>query len=98
MREPMTSKLLLGLTPLLGAALCAIVLGGCAGVECGRPVCGCWEDITVSLEITVVDQDGAPIPGLNAVCVNEDSAVATSTEAGLLAASFDSRVSEACGP
>ena len=43
-------------------------------------------------------QDGEPIEGMSAVCVNEGSAVATSDADGLLAASFDSRVSEACGP
>jgi hypothetical protein len=78
---------------LLGAALSS----SCTGDTCGRPICGCWEDVSVTLEITVVDQLGDPIPGIDALCVNEDTPVATSGDDGVISTRFETRVSEACG-
>lgn len=82
------------------AALAALALfqTSCTGATCASAICGCWEPFTVDLEITVVDQDGDPVEGIDAICLNESSAVATSDAAGLIARSFDTRVSPSCGP
>jgi|GEM_PF-4658920 len=83
---------------LTGAGLLlASALGGCTGDDCGRPICGCWEDVSVALDVTVLSDLGEPVQGITAICVNEDAAVATSDADGLLSARFDTRLSQACG-
>lgn len=78
-------------------ALAALSLTGCGDVECGRPVCGCWEPTTVELSLTLVDGAGDPVPDINVICVNEDAPVATSDADGVVSHTFDTRVSDACG-
>ena len=77
--------------------LALLSLTGCDGPDCGRPICGCWEDATVSLDITVVDQDSDPLEGIELVCVNEQAAFATSGVDGLITGTLETRVSDGCG-
>ena len=81
---------IVGVLGLLGAS--------CTGPSCSSAICGCWEPFTVDMEITVVDQAGTPVEGIDAICLNEGEAIATSDGAGLIARSFDTRVSPGCGP
>ncbi len=76
----------------------ALWSAGCAGDDCGRPICGCWTDETLDLQITVVDQDGIPLEGIDLICVNEDTPVASSDVEGVAGALFETRVSPGCGP
>ncbi len=79
---------------VLGATL----LAGCPNAECGRPICGCWEAVSVTLDLTLVDGAGEPVPDISVICTNEDSAIATSNAEGVVAHTFDTRVSDGCGP
>ena len=83
----------------LGLVLASALSGaGCTGDDCGRPICGCWVDDTVDLQITVVDQAGTPLEGIDLVCVNEDTPVASSDAEGVAGTIFETRVSPGCGP
>ena len=83
----------------LGLVLAGALSGaGCTGDDCGRPICGCWIDDTVDLQITVIDQAGAPLEGIDLICVNEDTPVASSDVEGVAGTIFETRVSPSCGP
>ena len=83
----------------LGLVMAGALSGaGCAGDDCGRPICGCWIDDTVDLQVTVVDQAGDPLEGIDLICVNEDTPIASSNIEGVAGTIFDTRVSPGCGP
>ncbi|MCO4770181.1 MAG: hypothetical protein KDA24_09145 [Deltaproteobacteria bacterium] len=85
------------LSTTLAALAAAAMLAGCNATNCAQSICGCWEDFTVSLEMTVVDQFGDGVDGVRAICVNEDAPVATTNGDGELMQTFDTRVSPGCG-
>ncbi len=78
--------------------LAALLSSSCTGATCVSAICGCWEPFTVELEITVVDEQENPREGIAAICLNEGEAIAVSDEAGVIAQTYDTRVSPGCGP
>mgnify|MGYP007046913042 CR=1 FL=1 len=78
--------------------LTALLASSCTGPSCSSAICGCWEPFRVDLEITVVDQDGDPLQDIEAICLNEGEPIAVSGVDGVIAHSFDTRVSPGCGP
>jgi len=88
------TRALLAALPLAAAWL----LASCTGPTCASAICGCWEQETAQVNFTVVDIDGDPIEGIDMICINESVALATSDAAGLIATSFETRVSPGCGP
>ena len=91
MRGLRSIALLLALTWLIVPA------AGCDGEDCGRAICGCWESVSVNLDVLVLDQRGEPVEGMQAVCINEDSPVGTTDGDGRITANFDTRLSQVCG-
>ena len=76
----------------------ALWIAGCTDDDCGRPICGCWTDETLDLQIRVTDQDGNPLEGIDLICVNEDIPVASSDFEGLAGTMIETRISPGCGP
>lgn len=64
---------------------------------CGRAICGCWMDTTVSYRLNIVDKNNKPIKNIQAVCANETAPIGKSNAAGLLQASVKTAQSPGCG-
>jgi hypothetical protein len=64
---------------------------------CARSFCGCWEDVTLRYSARIVDADGAPVEGVDAVCHGETEPIATSSAGGVLAFEIATQTSPGCG-
>ena len=73
--------------------LLSLVLAGC---EICPGSCGCWEPVTLDVSFRVVDDSGAAVSGVDAVCVGEAQPVTTSDSEGTVRFVVQTEESESC--
>jgi hypothetical protein len=106
MRRPpiITSAAGLGAASLIAASLTALLLAGCSlnnapDDACGMSFCGCYEEVTLAFEATVVSgQTNDPLPGIELYCQGEAEPIAVSDAAGKIGFNIETTDSPACGP
>ena len=88
--------------PMFGLILVSLAMVNCSEVssddalDCSRSFCGCWQDVVLEFQTTILNQQGNPLADIEVFCAGEQTPRAVSDPSGTAAFEVSTQHSPGC--